>query len=206
MLHENATASPSSPIAAPLTSGLRGALLSLLLEQSGAVGAYRLSSLMMQRLPAWQVTHSAVANLMKRLVAEGYARPSLDNGRTYVGTQKARCVVEDWMEKPLAGHSVREDLHARIATASPRHAPLLYKALDDYERECFEQLDRDARPNGLTPCRSWRSLTISLTRAALNETLHGNIRWCQLARQWISDWAAASGEVDLPAFREDYLR
>jgi DNA-binding PadR family transcriptional regulator len=181
------------------TSVLRGPLLGLLLEQSHPVGAYRLSSLLMQRLPAWQVTHSAVANLLKRLVAEGYARPSDDSAKGFVATRQARLAVEDWMQRPLCRQTVREELHARIASASPHHAPFLHKVVDDYERECFELLDAYGGVDGdSTPAGSWRSMTISLTRAAADETLRGNIKWSRLAKSWLRDWVAAHPSEVLP--------
>jgi DNA-binding PadR family transcriptional regulator len=185
------------------TSALRGPLLGLLIEQERPVSAYRLSSLLMQRLPAWQVTHPAVANLLKRLVEEDYARVSAEARRAYVATAKARLALEDWMQKPLPRQTVREELYARIASASPHHAPLLYHTLDCYERECFEMLGEGGGSGAGAPGGSWRSLTISLTRAAVDETLHGNIRWSKVAKQWLRDWIASSGAERLPCSHDD---
>jgi hypothetical protein len=178
-------------------SALRGPLLGALLQQKQPVGAYRLSGLLMQRLPAWHLTHSAVANLLKRLLEEGYVSLSSGPMKGYVATSAARLALEDWMRRPLSRQGVREELHARIASSSPHHASLLCKALDDYERECFEMLDADGGFGiGSLPTGSWRSLTINLTRAAADETLHANIRWSKTARQWIGDWVERSdGEV-----------
>ena len=186
-------------------SALRGPLLGLLLEQELPVGAYRLSSLLMQRLPAWQVTHSGVANMLKRLLDEGYAAMGPTGSRSYVATAKARLALEDWMRRPLSRQTVREELHARIASASPHHAPLLYAALDAYERECFELLDEGGDATSIEggPFGSWRSLTISLTRVAADETLHGNIRWAKTAKRWLRDWVATSDASGLPCSRDD---
>jgi DNA-binding PadR family transcriptional regulator len=174
-------------------SALRGPLLGLLLQQEHPIAAYRLSSLLMQRLPAWHVAHSAVANLLKRLVVEGYVSFSAGPTRGYIPTSKARLALEEWMQRPLCRQAVREELHARIASSSPHHAPLLYKALDAYERECFEILEAGGGAGaGTPPVGSWRSLTINLTHAAADETLHANIRWSKLARQWIRDWVVTS--------------
>jgi DNA-binding PadR family transcriptional regulator len=179
-------------------------LLGLLIEQEQPVSAYRLSSLLMQRLPAWQITHSAVANLLKRLVEEGYAHASAEVRRGYVATDRARAALDDWMQKPLPRQTVREELHARIASASPRHAPLLYRALEQYERECFEALDDDGETGGRgAPAGSWRSLTINLTRLAADETLHGNIRWSKVAKQWLRDWMATCADELLRCDRDE---
>ncbi len=186
------------------TSALRGPVLGLLIDQDRPVSAYRLSSLLMQRLPAWHVTHSAVANLLKRLAEEGYACPSAGAGHAYVATDKAALALEDWMQRPLSRQTVRDELHARIASASPHHAQLLYRALVDYERECFALLGDSGEvsvagaPNG-----SWRSLTISLTRVAADETLHGNIRWTRVAKRWLRDWIATSGAEGLPCSHDE---
>jgi DNA-binding PadR family transcriptional regulator len=186
------------------TSALRGPVLGLLLEQERPISAYRLSSLLMQRLPAWQLTHSGVANLLKRLVEEGYACPSAGATRSYFATEKAAPALDDWMQKPLPRHTVREELHARIASASPRHAPLLYKALDAYERECFAILDGGGHlSRASAPAGSWRSLTVNLTRVATDETLHANIRWAKIAKRWLRDWIAVSGAGSLPCGHDD---
>lgn len=186
---EKGTAYEASSAAWLGPSALRGPLLGLLFEQDRPISCYRLSSLLMRRLPAWQVTHSSVANLLKRLLEEGYACASPEGSRVYCATDKARLALEDWMQKPLCRQAIREELHARIASASPHHAPLLCKALDDYERECIEMLGAHSGAiTPIAPLRSWRSLTITLTRAAADESLRANITWSRLARQMIGDW------------------
>jgi len=186
------------------TSALRGPLLGLLLEQDQPIGAYRLSSLLMQRLPTWQVTHSAIANLLKRLVAEGYASTPTGPQGGYVATDRARLALDDWMGRPLSRQTVREDLHARIASASPHHAPLLYRAVAAYERECFDLLDDyGGAIERLVPNGSWRSLTLNLTRAAADEMLHGHIRWSRLARRALRDWVESDSADAVPLSRDD---
>jgi hypothetical protein len=185
-------------------STLRGPLLGALLQQERPVGAYRLSGLLMQRLPSWHLTHSAVANLVRRLLEEGYVSLSPGPPPGYVPTAAAELALEEWMHRPLSRQTVREELHARIASSSPRHAQLLCEALDDYERECFEMLDADGCLGLGNPLAgSWRSLAINLTRAAADETLHANIRWSKLARRWISDWVASSEARAVPCSRDD---
>jgi hypothetical protein len=174
-------------------SALRGPLLGVLLQQERPVSAYRLSGLLMQRLPAWHLTHPAVANLLKRLLDEGYVSRSPGSASRYVPTDAASVALEEWMERPLCRRAVREELHARIASSSPHHAALLYRALDAYERECFEMLAESGEPIAdSAPFGSWRSLTINLTRVAADESLHANIKWSKIARQWIRDWVEQS--------------
>jgi DNA-binding PadR family transcriptional regulator len=174
-------------------SALRGPLLGLLLHQERPISAYRLSGLLVQRLPAWHVTPSSVANLLKRLLEEGYVSLGPGSTRAYVATEKAKLALEEWMASPLCRQSVREELHARIASSSPRHAALVYRALDAYERECFDILADSGEPSAASaPLGSWRSLTINLTRAAADESLHANIRWSKIARRWIKDWVEES--------------
>jgi DNA-binding PadR family transcriptional regulator len=180
-------------------TSLRGPLLGLLVEQEQPIASYRLSSLLMQRLPEWGVSHSAISNLLKRLAAAGYATVSGSESVAYTPTEKARAAVDAWMAGPLCRQTIRQELHARIASASPRHAALIYAAVEAYERECFELLDDGAgswEPD--TPAGSWRSLTIGLTRAASDETLRGHIRWSQLAKRALKDWMLAHGQP-LPA-------
>lgn len=167
-------------------------MLGLLLQQEQPLAPYRLSSLLMQRLPAWQVTHSAVANLLKRLAAEGYVALIEAPTRGYAATELARTAFDEWMQGPLSRQTVREELHARIASSSERHAPLLFKALEDYERECFAMLDEAGDIGGSVATGTWRSLTLHVTRAAADETLQANIRWSRVARRWIKDWLAQS--------------
>jgi DNA-binding PadR family transcriptional regulator len=167
-------------------SALRGPLLGVLLHQSRPIGAYRLATLLMQRLPAWQVTPSAVANLLKRLVQEGFVQPTPGPSKVYSATEDASRALEEWLRRPLARHPVREELHARIVSSAAHHAPLLLSALEAYERDCFEMLAASPTPEGARG--SWTSLTINLTRAATDETVHANIRWSKIARRWIDEW------------------
>jgi DNA-binding PadR family transcriptional regulator len=167
--------------------------MGLLLERERPIGGYRLASLLAQRLPRWQVSSSAVANLLKRLLIEGYARPDMASGAGYVATRKGQSALEDWMRRPLCRPpALREDIHARIASSSPHHAALLGTAIDQYERECWSLLHEADVPIEKIPTGgSWRSLTIRLTRAAAAETLRGQIRWSRAAKEALSNWIAA---------------
>jgi DNA-binding PadR family transcriptional regulator len=186
-------------------SALRGPILGLLLQQQRPIAAYRLSGLLIQRLPEWRIRHSSVANLLKQLAGEGYAEVSLaGTTATYRATDKARLALESWMRRPLSRQTLRDELRARIASASPHHAPLLYEALDAYEQECFDLLDEGGgtwEPSA--PMGSWRSLTISLVRSAADETLRGHINWTKLAKRALKDWVAAHPAPALAHGTED---
>lgn len=176
-------------------SALRGPLLGLLLRQEQPTGAYRLASLLMQRLPLWGVTASGVAGLLARLADEGFVARTPGHSKTYSATDKAALALEAWMQRPVPRQSVREELHARIASSSVRHAPLLLKALDAYEQECFQMLA--GGPSLDATKGSWTSLTINLTHAATDENLHASIKWSKIARQWIEEWVEdSSAQMD----------
>jgi DNA-binding PadR family transcriptional regulator len=180
-------------------SGLRGPILGLLLELDRPASAYKISGLLMQRLPEWQISHSGVANLLRRLAGEGYVEVVAGATVGFRATEKGRNGLEAWMRQPLRRQTLRDEIHARIASASPHHAPLLYAAIDAYERECFALLDEEARGwEPTAPAGSWRSLTINLTRSAADETLRGHINWSKLAKRALRDWIEAHGATAVP--------
>jgi DNA-binding PadR family transcriptional regulator len=175
------------------SSALRGPLLGELLRQREPVGAYRLASMLMRRLPAWGITHSAVSHLLRRLEREGFVSRMPGSPAAYSASPRAERALEDWMQRPCPKQAIRDELHARIASSSPRHAPILLKILNDHEEECFEMLGRRASTEGM-PRASWVSLTINLNHAAMDETLHANVKFCKTARRWIEEWMASAPE------------
>jgi hypothetical protein len=168
------------------TSALRGPILGLLLRQERPLSAYRLSGLLAQRLPAWCSTPQGVSNLLNRLVSEGLVSRVPGTAVTFTATDTAPLALEEWMRRPCSTQHIRDELHARIASSSVHHAPLLLQALDEYERECFRML-ADEPSEGATH-GSWTALTLNLTNAAVDESVRANIKWCKLARQWIKEW------------------
>ena len=166
-------------------SPLRGPLLALLLRQEQPIGAYKLSTLLQRRLPAWQVTPSAVSHLLKRLVDEGLVCTTA-TPRTYAATAKTRVAVEEWMRQPLERQAEREELHARIVSSSPHHASMLIELLDEFELESFAAI-RNSENLDLTR-GSWTSLTIDIACLATDKALNAKIDWSRAARARITEW------------------
>jgi DNA-binding PadR family transcriptional regulator len=168
-------------------SPLLGPLLGELLRQERPVGAYKLASVLRRRLPGWGITHSSVYNLLKRLAREEIINRVAGEPAAYAAGPKAGIVLDEWMQMPCPKQSMREELHARIASSSPRHASILLNQIDAHEKECFEMLAERAMMD-TTPRGSWMALTINLNQAAVDEALHANIKFCKTARRWIEEW------------------
>jgi hypothetical protein len=92
------------------------------------------------------------------------------------------------METPVGKEPMRAELQAKIALSSARHAPQLLRALDGYERDCFEMLRKTQEAE--VPMGSWAGLAMNLTRVAVDESLQAELRWISLARRWITDFVA----------------
>jgi DNA-binding PadR family transcriptional regulator len=176
---------------------LRGPLLGLLVNQEQPNHIYKLMGLLAQRLPAWQASRQDVRYALKLLEEEGYARSIVGTGtsrKVYIPTENTRFALDEWMEQAVSSQPVREELHARIVSSCPHHAPLLLKALDVFEQQCYARLDETlgAEANA----GSWRSLTINIGRAADDEDTHAKIKWAKTARKWLKDYAGQRGDCD----------
>jgi DNA-binding PadR family transcriptional regulator len=179
-------------------SPLRGALLALLVsEGEQPLGGYRLGTLVERRLgPAWRVTRQSVYGTLDRLEEDGLVSSTSkgatgrvgDGQRVYSATDRADAAVAAWMETPVSKEPMRAELQAKIAMSSPRHAPQLLRALDGYERDCFEVLRKTHEAE--VPMGSWAGLAMNLTRMAVDEGLQAELRWIALARRWIADFVA----------------
>jgi DNA-binding PadR family transcriptional regulator len=179
-------------------SPLRGALLALLVsEGEQPLGGYRLGTLVERRLgPAWRVTRQSVYGTLDRLEEDGLVSSSLkeatgrvgDGQRVYSATERAEAAVATWMETPVSKEPMRAELQAKIAMSSPRHAPQLLRALDDYERDCFAMLQKTQEAE--VPMSSWAGLAMNLTRTAVDESLQAELRWIVTARRWIAEFLA----------------
>jgi DNA-binding PadR family transcriptional regulator len=179
-------------------SPLRGALLALLVsEGEQPLGGYRLGTLVERRLgPAWRVTRQSVYGTLERLEEDGLvcssskeasARGS-EGQRVYSATDRAGAAVAAWMETPVGKEPMRVELQAKIAMSSAEHAPQLLRALDGYERECFNVLRKTEEAE--VPMGSWTGLAMNLTRLAVDESLQAELRWIALARRWIEDFVS----------------
>jgi DNA-binding PadR family transcriptional regulator len=179
-------------------SPLRGALLAILVsEGEQPLGGYRLGTLLERRLgPAWRVTRQSVYGTLDRLEEDGLVSSSSKDAtgrggegqRVYSATDRADAAVAAWMETPVGKEPMRVELQAKIAMSSARHAPQLLRALDGYERDCFEMLRKTQ--DAEVPMGSWAGLAMNLTRMAVDESLQAELRWIALARRWIADFVA----------------
>jgi hypothetical protein len=75
-----------------------------------------------------------------------------------------------------------------VLGTAPQDAPRLLRALDAYERDCFEMLRETSEAE--VPMGSWTGLTMNLTRLAVDESLQAELTWVTLARRWIEDFVA----------------
>jgi DNA-binding PadR family transcriptional regulator len=177
-------------------SPLRGALLALLVsEREQPLGGYRLGTLIERRLgPAWRVTRQSVYGTLERLEEEGLiysttksdSRRQGDGQRVYSATSSAEEAVAAWMQAPVSRAPMRVELQAKLALSSPQHAPQLLRALDGYERECFDLLSRTQAAE--VPAGSWTGLAVNLTHMAVDESLQAELRWIAKARRSIEEF------------------
>ncbi len=182
-------------------SPLQGVLLALLLgEHEQQLHGYMLTTLVERRLgPAWGVTRQSVYGALNRLEEEGLVTSSwktaaLDGGghrqRVYAATDQAESALSAWIRSPASKEPVRVELQAKIAMSRAHDAPELLKALDAYERECFEMLRQTNEAE--VPMGSWAGLAMNLTRMAVDESIQAELRWVTMARRWIDDFLAES--------------
>jgi DNA-binding PadR family transcriptional regulator len=186
-------------------SPLQGVLLAVLLgEQEQPLHGYMLTTLVERRLgPAWGVTRQSVYGALDRLedrelVSSAWRTATVRGGRghsqkVYFATARAETALAAWMESPVSRKPVRVELQARIALSRVQDAPQLLRALDAYERDCFEMLRKSNAAE--VPMGSWVGLAMNLTRMAVDESLQAELRWIATARRWITDFLAeSSGE------------
>jgi DNA-binding PadR family transcriptional regulator len=179
-------------------SPLQGVLLALLLgEQEQPLHGYMLTTLVQRRLgPAWGVTRQSIYGALGRLEEEGLVssswRHTTDGGghrqRVYVASDRAESALSDWIRSPASKEPVRVELQAKIAMSRARDAPELLRALDAYERECFQMLRQTNEAE--VAMGSWSGLAMNLTRMAVDESIQAELRWVTLARRWIEDFLA----------------
>jgi len=183
-------------------SPLQGVLLALLVGEEQPLHGYMLATLAERRLgPAWDITRQSVYGALHRLEVDelvyGWWRTAGNRrgrGRkVYSATDQAEAALTAWMERPLSREPLRIELQARLAMSRPRDAPQLLRALDWYERDCFQAL-ADAQ-EAEVPMSSWAGVTLNLTRKATDERLQADLRWSAIARRSIEDFVAEiSGE------------
>jgi DNA-binding PadR family transcriptional regulator len=176
-------------------SPLQGVLLALLLGEQRELSGYKLTTLLARRLgPAWEVHRQSVYRLLEKLEAEGLVsstegRPR-HGPRVYRASALAEAAHRAWIEEATTRGPMRDELQAKIAVSRAQDAPLLLRALDAYERSCFEVLRQSGEAEA--PLASWSSVSINLARAAVDESIKGDLQWVSKARRWIEDYMAAN--------------
>ncbi|MGO9322243.1 MAG: PadR family transcriptional regulator [Solirubrobacteraceae bacterium] len=180
-------------------SPLQGVLLALLLgEHEQPLHGYMLTTLVERRLgPAWGVTRQSVYGALNRLEEGGLVSSEWKTAtiggsghrqRVYAATDRAETALAEWIHSPASKEPVRVELQAKIAMSRARDAPELLRALDAYERECFEMLRQTSEAE--VPMGSWTGLAMNLTRVAVDESIQAELRWVTIARRWIDEFLA----------------
>lgn len=180
-------------------SPLKGVLLGLVAELEQPTHAYVLAGMLARRLgPAWQVDRKSVYQMLSQLRnANLISSQPLPTKRTkrgvldvYLPTEHTEAALVLWMETSASKSPVREELQAKIAVLRPRDVPSLLRALDEYERECFQMLK--ATTEAEVSSASWSGLGMALARIAADEHLQAELRWVMTARQAIREFMAQS--------------
>lgn len=113
----------------------------------------------------------------------------LEDGRPvkqYRATNAANRVVDDWMQSQVSIVPRRVELQAKIALSREQDVPYLERALDEYERDCF-QLLHGVQGREIPPV-SWRAIAMNISRRVDDLMLRAELSWIEEARAWIADW------------------
>jgi len=175
-------------------SPLKGVLLGLVSELEQPAHAYVLATMMARRLgPAWQVDRKRVYQMLEQLEKANLISSSERHTKrgileVYSPTDQTAGALSTWMDTHASKAPVREELQAKIAVSRVEDVPSLLRALDAYERECFEMLQATSESD--VPARSWSGVAMTLARVAADEHLQAELRWVMTARQTIEDFVA----------------
>jgi DNA-binding PadR family transcriptional regulator len=175
-------------------SPLKGVLLGLVAELEQPTHAYVLAGMLARRLgPAWQVDRKSVYQMLSQLRSANLVSSEPSPTRrgvldVYFPTEHTEAALVLWMETNASKSPVREELQAKVAVSRPKDVPSLLRALDAYERECFEMLK--ATTEAEVGTASWAGLGMALARIAADEHLQAELRWVMTARQAIQEFMA----------------
>lgn len=175
-------------------SPLKGVLLGLVSELEQPTHAYVLAGMLARRLgPAWQVDRKSVYQMLSQLRSANLVSSEPSPTRrgvldVYFPTEHTEAALVLWMETNASKSPVREELQAKVAVSRPQDVPSLLRALDAYERECFEMLN--ATTEAEVGTASWPGLGMALARIAADEHLQAELRWVMTARQAIQEFMA----------------
>lgn len=179
-------------------SPLKGVLLGLVAELEQPAHAYVLATMMARRLgPAWQVDRKRVYQMLEQLERAKLISSSPRHTKrgvleVYSPTDYTADALSTWMETHASKSPVREELQAKIVVSRVQDAPRLLRALDTYERECFEMLHATSESD--VPARSWSGVAMTLARVAADEHLQAELRWVMTARETIEDFVAQQSQ------------
>ncbi len=173
------------------SSELKGPLLALLLERPGHT--YDLAGRLQKRLgPAWQFATKDLYPILERFEKLGLAVSHVADStrspkriRVYEPTEQAHEAVAEWLGSPLPEESVEGAMWARIAFSTPKDAPRLLQALDEYQRNCFRIL-KDIGER--YPVDTWAGMEMELARRGANLRIEADLEWIDLARGYIANF------------------
>lgn len=174
---------------------LRTAVLAALVEQPSH--GYDLTNRLNRRLgPVLQADSRRVYEVLEQLEKEGLAASmeqtasglSHRRRRVFSVTELGRQTHRGWLLERQPVPLMPTDIYALIAFSEPEHAPALLAKLDKYELDCMEIQEGALETDIGRP--SWRSRMLNLTRVAVTEQLHAELRWITRVRREIEEHLA----------------
>lgn len=174
------------------SSPLKGALLGLLAQRPGH--GYDLRNRLERRLgPAWQIDLRTLYRQLEALEEAGLASSerssSPDRARiVYTATPAAEGALVEWMGADTPLDPLRATLQAKIVVAGPAHVPILLRALEKYEEQCFAMLR--AYEGDPPPLETLLGIGIFLAHEAALAHIKAELTWTDTARRAIQAFAA----------------
>jgi DNA-binding PadR family transcriptional regulator len=174
---------------------LRTAVLAALVEQPAH--GYDLTTRLNRRLgPVHNVDARRVYEVLEQLEKDGLATCSEEHAafaphrarRVFSATKLGRELHAGWLAERQLPPLARADIHVLVAFSGPEQAEQLLTALDEYEIDCIEMLERGEQIE--VQRASWRSRMIGLGKAAVAEQLQAELRWVTRVRREIDEYRA----------------
>jgi PadR family transcriptional regulator, regulatory protein PadR len=163
------------------SSPVKAAALAALLEAPGH--GYEVARRVNRQMGgSWQVQPSHIYAVLEQLEEAGLvgseAEPISEPPywrRIYHPTAIAEQARRDWLNTPPATSIIRVDIYARLVFSHEEDVPQLLRALGEYRADLLEAIERNAVSG--TPPVSWLGHVLSLSRAAVDMRLKGEIEW-----------------------------
>jgi DNA-binding PadR family transcriptional regulator len=195
------------------------ALLGLLLNRPSY--SYELADRLQARLgPAWGINSGQLSQTIRRLEQDGLIEPvdgpaeGRDDRHVFAITELGAEEFERWFgDSEYRARLTRRPLLVKIALAGPERLKDALKQIDDYERDCAEQLkqlatQREEVPVEGLPVRADHVL-LRLGLSADVFQLEGELRWARHAHEvvcWLRDreaiWPSERSGASSDAARE----